>query len=54
MRNVLKRIFEFISFFFFIYVCFWDMVDFVFNIRSEQRTWDFYEPNSETLTSDTR
>ena len=32
----------------------WDLVDFVFNIRSDLGTRDFCEPDSETLTSDTR
>ena len=34
MRNDLKRIFEFVSFLFTIF-SFWDIVDFVFNIRSK-------------------
>ena len=53
MRNVLKRILEFMSFLTAIF-SFWDMVDLVFNICNELRTSDFYEPDSETLTSDIR
>ena len=34
MRNVLKRIFEFLSFFVAIFSL-WDILDFVLNIRSE-------------------
>ena len=51
MGNVLKQIFEFISYFFAI-ISFWDMVDFAFNIRSELGTYDFWEPDSEMLTND--
>ena len=55
MRNVLERIFEFISFFFVAIFSFWAMVDFVFNIRSElglQRFLNWDGPDSETQTSD--
>ena len=52
-RNDLKRIFEFMSFFCAI-IRFLDMVDFVFNIRSELRDFWTRKPDLETQMSDTR
>ena len=53
MRNVLQRTFKLMSFIL-VHFRFWDMVDFVFYIRSELGLKRFFEPDSATITSDTR
>ena len=53
MRNDLKRIFSFMIIFVVIF-SFWDMIDFILNIRSKLGNLKNCEPDSETINSDTR
>ena len=51
MRNVLKPVKN--NFLIFAIFSFWDMVDFVLKILRKLALRDFYEPDSETVKSDT-